>query len=97
MIFVRLISTFASLLWRREATPADRDELDALREGFEASDMRVKHLLAAITETEAYKAGGAHPDTSEAGAGRDRALRLLAPVALGTSTSLTFRSTFDTG
>lgn len=77
--------TFAALLWRRDIGPADRDDLDALRLGFEAEGMRVRPLLAAITETEAYAAGGAHPDADDEDAARDPALRLLAPNALSSA------------
>jgi hypothetical protein len=74
--------TFAALLWRRDPTPADRDELSALRAAFEAGGLRVLPLLAAITETEAYQAGAAHPDADAQAAGRDPTLRLLPPNAL---------------
>ena len=64
------VETFSALFWRRDPVPSDRDELAALRAAFDAGGMQVLPLLAAIMETEAYRAGR-HPDAEDHGAARD--------------------------
>ncbi|MCB9795430.1 MAG: DUF1588 domain-containing protein [Alphaproteobacteria bacterium] len=67
-------------------------EIEALVEVFEANGRRVKPLLAAITDTPAYRAGGLGPDADAATAERERTRRLLtAPLlasALGEAAGL---------
>ena len=79
------VETFSALFWRRDPVPSDRDELAALRAAFDAGGMRVLPLLAAIMETEAYRAGSTHPDAEDHGAARDVTLRLLPPYTLHTA------------
>ena len=55
----------AATLWRREARTEDFDTVVALQERFVAEDLRYKALLAAVTDTAEYRAGG----LSEAAAG----------------------------
>ena len=91
------VETFASLLWRRDVTSSDRDELSTLQAAFEEGGMRVLPLLAAITETSTYQAGRARSDAGEAAATREPVLRSVPPYTLHTAIQdLTgFRWTMD--
>ncbi|MCB9744293.1 MAG: hypothetical protein H6740_16970 [Alphaproteobacteria bacterium] len=86
------VKGFLEPLLRRPLEPEEFDEVQALVEVFEAGDRRVKPLLAAITDTEAYRAGGLTAQASEATAAREHTTRLLtAPLlrsALGEAANL---------
>jgi len=49
------VESMAETLWRRPVTLDDADELEALRVGFLEDETRMRPLLAAITETDAYR------------------------------------------
>lgn len=69
------VETFTELMWRRESTLSDFDALSALTHDFEAGGATVRPLLAAITQTDTYRAGPGHSD------GR----RLLTPAQLSSA------------
>ncbi|MCB9758544.1 MAG: hypothetical protein H6739_01760 [Alphaproteobacteria bacterium] len=73
------VSSTAELLWQRPVTLADQGTLDALTATFVDEGWRMKPLLAAITETEAYRAGDAW-DLAEA-----RGVRMLTPGQLASA------------
>lgn len=56
------VQTFAELYWRRATTLTDAPLLDSLHEDFVAGESRLKPLIAAITDTEEYRAGALVPD-----------------------------------
>jgi hypothetical protein len=73
----------AEMLWRRPADPtgADGAVLASLREVYLDSDQRLKPVLAAVTDTPAYRAGAL--DTADAEVlERELTHRLLAPQLL---------------
>ena len=55
------VQQFAELLWMRDTTLGDFDELAALEAGFEDAGLEVKPLLEELTRTRSYTAG-AQPD-----------------------------------
>lgn len=64
--FVRCAArTAAEGLWRRDAGSDDYDTIEALRQVFDDSDLRFTSLLAAVTDTDEYRAaaGPAHTVT----------------------------------
>ncbi len=79
--------TFASLLWRRETTLADFEQVQTLARDFAAEGARVRPLLAAITQTQSYQARQGEGENGR---------RLLSPAQLASAVEdLTgFRWTF---
>lgn len=69
--------TFAGTLWGRPVEVADFDRVTALTASFEARDLRLKPLLAAITDGEVYRAGGFPAGADGAVVQRERPLRML--------------------
>ncbi|MCB9760466.1 MAG: DUF1585 domain-containing protein [Alphaproteobacteria bacterium] len=79
------VETLVEPLWRRPVGAADFETIDALRDTFEAEDRRLRPLIAAITDTEDYRAGAlsdGQPSDAD-----DRTVRLLtAPLLEATLT-----------
>jgi hypothetical protein len=76
------VETFATGLWRREVTLEDFAWIDALHDEFIASDQHIRPLLAAITDTPTYRAGGLTAEATESDADREVLLRPLSPLQL---------------
>jgi len=79
------VETFAGLMWRRDPVLDDRALLLELEGDFEASGRQIKPLLAGLTATEAYQAGGLSAEATEAELEREATLRLLTPDQLASS------------
>jgi hypothetical protein len=88
---------FATALWRREVALSDFDTITALDEAFLASELRVRPLLAAITDTDTYRAGGLVDESSDTES-IENTTRMLSPDLLAAAIEdLTgFRWTYDT-
>jgi hypothetical protein len=56
--------SMAESLWRREVTIDDFDRVDALRDAYLAGGERLKPLMAAVTDTPVYRAGGLTADAT---------------------------------
>jgi hypothetical protein len=76
------VERFAQALWRRPVTLQDFATLAELRELFEAEGLRVKALLAALTETSSYQAAWGLSAESIAG---EETARPLSPTQLVTA------------
>ncbi len=79
------VESFSSLLWRRAPTLADRPVLDELESTFEGGERRVKPLLAAILQTDVYRAGAVSADASDERLQTEATLRLQSPDQLASS------------
>ena len=79
------VETAAKLMWRRTVVRADQAELEALRQDFVRDDLRMKPLLAALTDTEVYQAGDFGAGADDAIQRQERVRRLLTPDQLATS------------
>lgn len=77
-------TTAATLLWRREPEVEDYDRVEALLGAFRAGGERMRPLLAAVTDTPEYRAGGLSADADADTEARERTLRLLSPAQLDT-------------
>lgn len=71
------VETFAEGLLAREMTLADFSETARLEQSFLADDMRVKPLLAAVTDLQEYRAGGITDAVSDADADHPMTVRML--------------------
>ena len=78
------VETFAEGLWRRESVLSDFAWLDALHDGFIDNDQNIRPLIAAITDTPTYQAGGLAEDAGEAG-DHEILLRQLSPTLLASA------------
>lgn len=76
------VRSFAEQLWRRDAELSDFGALEDLRQTFLESDARVKPLIAAITDTDIYRAGGATAEASEETLAQEQTARMLSPAQL---------------
>ncbi|MFT5680986.1 MAG: hypothetical protein ACI8RZ_001892 [Myxococcota bacterium] len=79
---------FASVLWRREVALADFNTITALDDAFIDGDLSVRPLLAAITDTDTYRAGeidDVDSDAYEATDARENTARMLAPDLLASA------------
>ncbi|MCB9743689.1 MAG: DUF1585 domain-containing protein [Alphaproteobacteria bacterium] len=74
----------AEALWRRPVEAEDFDRVERLRLGFLEEGLRLKPLLAAITDTPEYRAGGHEGSTPEA-LSREATARLMTPELLGSA------------
>ena len=79
------VETAAKLMWRRAVVRSDQVELEALRQGFLTDDMRMKPLLAALTDTEIYQAGNFGAGADDAIQRQERVRRQLTPDQLASS------------
>lgn len=70
------VSSMAESLWRRPTTISDMTQLEDIRTDFIASDLRMKHLIRRLTDTEAYQAGRSDSETIR---------RLMSPAQLATA------------
>jgi hypothetical protein len=77
--------TAAKLLWRRPVALADFDTVEDLRLAFVAADTRFSALLAAVTDTEQYRAGGLSNLASAEQQNRERTTRMLSTDQLATT------------
>ena len=71
------VERFATGLWRRPVDADDHAVLAELQVAFEAADLAVPALLAALTETDEYRAGGLAADAPSALGDRVATRRLL--------------------
>ncbi len=69
--------TFAAGLWRRPVERADHQAISDFTEVLEAQDLRIKPLLAAITDDAEYQAGGLVDGADDETAARVATARLL--------------------
>ena len=74
--------TVASSLWRRPITVEDFDHVEYLREVFEAGELRLKVLLAAVTDSNEYQADTILDGGDDGGA---VTARLITPSQLRTA------------
>lgn len=79
------VETFTKGLWRRELGLSDFTWLDALHSDFLDADQRVRPLLAAITDTPTYRAGGLAADATDEDGDREMLLRPLSPALLASA------------
>ncbi len=77
--------TMAQALWRRSIALEDFERVDALREVFLDSDMRLKALLRAVTDTDIYRAAGPAEGADEAAVAREQTRRMLSPDQLSSA------------
>lgn len=76
------VETMATLLWRRVVNLDDTPELERLRQDFLRADLAVRPLLAELTETAVYQAGGFGIDADDEQRARERVRRQLTPDQL---------------
>jgi len=74
--------TMARGLWRRPIELADFDVLAGLRQDFEAGDLRLRVLIHAVLQTEAYQAGQMTAEATEEEVEQARMAHLLMPDQL---------------
>ena len=79
------VDTFARGLWDRELDRADEPVLAELDVAFQAEDLRVKPLLAALLASPAYRVGGFAEGADEATRSREQTLRMLTPDQLSSA------------
>lgn len=72
-----MATTLAGTLWHRPVEVADFDQVNDLTIAFEASDLRLKALLAAITDGETYRAGDFTGDAGDDALARELPRRML--------------------
>ena len=77
----------AELLWRRDVGVADFDRVEGLRQAYLDGGERLKPLIAAVTDTAVYRAGGMTESIGETEADAEATVRLLNATLL--------RSTLD--
>ncbi|MCB9778588.1 MAG: DUF1588 domain-containing protein [Alphaproteobacteria bacterium] len=84
--FVRCgTETMAALLWRRPVDVDDFTTVESLRQQFLAGDLQGRVLLAAITDTDTYRAGAVVDGAPEDVAERENTRRMLTPDQLTTA------------
>ena len=77
--------TMASLLWRRSVEAADFDEVEALRQDYEANAGSTHALVQAVLATDRYRAGDLSDAATEADEQRELTTRLLSPEQLASA------------
>jgi len=79
------VQTHTELLWRREIHNGDFDVLEDLRREFLTSDVEVRALLSAITDTKEYRAGGLGDAATQDDREQIRTHRTMSPDQLSTA------------
>lgn len=75
----------AALLWRRDVDEQDFESIDDLRQVLLHNDLRMRPLIAAVTDTPEYREGGLADDASDEAQDREMTARMMAPDVIATT------------